>query len=186
MTESRKSTVGTVKAAFGINPGIEKIYVIYDSTADGIRHGEYAIGAITGYAPGAEVAGLSSDDPAKVFETVSRADDNSIVVCTAFTVGNTDEMQGIDNFCRALGRESRVPVYHLFDIGFGNGTAGGSMVSGRLLGEEAANVALRVLGGEDISAIPFVKKNTARYVFDYKVLQRFNIDAALCLRTVKS
>ena len=121
--------VGTVKAAFGINPGIEKIYVVYDSTADGIRHGEYAIGAITGYAPGTEVTGLSSDDPEAVFETVSRADDNSIVVCTAFTAGNAADMQEIDHFCRALGSDSRVPVYHLFDIGFGNGAAGGSMVS---------------------------------------------------------
>jgi signal transduction histidine kinase/ABC-type uncharacterized transport system substrate-binding protein len=171
--------VGTVKAAFGIDPDIRRIYVVYDSTADGVIHGEYTIGTIRGYAPGTEVTGLSSDDPEAVFETVSRADDNSIVVCTAFTAGNAADMQEIDHFCRALGSDSRVPVYHLFDIGFGNGAAGGSMVSGRLMGEEAANVALRILRGEDASAIPFVKKNTTRYVFDYKVLQRFNIDTAL-------
>jgi signal transduction histidine kinase/ABC-type uncharacterized transport system substrate-binding protein len=171
--------VGTVKAAFRINPDIRKIYVVYDNSANGIIQGEAAVDSIAGHAAEAEVIGLDSSDPVKVLDTVSKADDDSIVICTTLTAGNAADVSRIDHFCSALCRESRVPVYSLYDIGFGNGAAGGSMVSGRLQGEEAAKLALRVLGGEDISDIPFVKKNTTRYVFDYKVLQRFGINISL-------
>lgn len=171
--------VGTVKAAFRMNPDIRKIYVVYDNSANGIIQGEAAVDSIAGHAAEAEVIGLDSSDPVKVLDTVSKADDDSIVICTTLTAGNAADVSRIDHFCSALCRESRVPVYSLYDIGFGNGAAGGSMVSGRLQGEEAAKLALRVLGGEDISDIPFVKKNTTRYVFDYKVLQRFGINISL-------
>lgn len=171
--------VGTVKAAFRMNPDIRKIYVVYDNSANGIIQGEAAVDSIAGHAAEAEVIGLDSSDPVKVLDTVSKADDDSIVICTTLTAGNAADVSRIDHFCSALCRESRVPVYSLYDIGFGNGAAGGSMVSGRLQGEEAAKLALRVLGGEDISDIPFVKKSTTRYVFDYKVLQRFGINISL-------
>src|SRR5690606_27954194 len=108
-----------------------------------------------------------------------KAEDDSIVVCSAITAGNAAGISGFEHFCTALNRESRVPVYHLYDIGFGNGGIGGSMVMGALQGEEAARLALRVLAGEVASDMPFVRKNTTRYVFDYKVLQRFGIDTDL-------
>jgi len=171
--------VGTVRAAFAINPGIRKIYVVTNGSSSDIRQGESAIGSIRGYAPEAEVIALDSSDPANVLDTVSKAEDDSIVVCSALIAGDGDQLPGYEHFCSVLNRESRVPVYHLYDIGFGNGGIGGSMVLGTLHGEEAARIALRVLEGEDISGIPFVKKNTTRYVFDYKVLQRFGIDTDL-------
>mgnify|MGYP001176824443 CR=1 FL=1 len=171
--------VGTVKAAFGINPGIKKIYVIFDDSANSVIQGQSALEAIKEYAAKKEVVALNGSDTKKVLDSVSNAEDNSIVIFSALTAGNAADMSGFNRFCAALGRESRAPVYQLYDTGFGNGAVGGSMVSGAVQGEEAAKLALRILEGEDISGMPFEKKNTTRYVFDYKALQRFNIDTAL-------
>jgi len=171
--------VGTVKAAFGINPGIKKIYVIFDDSANSVIKGQSALEAIKEYAAKKEVVALNGSDTKKVLDSVSNAEDNSIVIFSALTAGNAADMSGFNRFCAALGRESRAPVYQLYDTGFGNGAVGGSMVSGAVQGEEAAKLALRILEGEDISGMPFEKKNTTRYVFDYKALQRFNIDTAL-------
>lgn len=171
--------VGTVKAAFGINPGIRKIYVIFDDSANSVRQGQSAVEAIKVYAAKAEVVALSISDTEKVLDSARNAEDDSIIIFSALTAGNNSDMSGFKRFCAALGRESRVPVYHLYDIGLGNGAVGGSIVSGSTQGEEAAKLALRILEGEDVSEMPFATKNTTRYVFDYKVLQHFNIDTAL-------
>lgn len=171
--------VGTVRAALAINPGIRKVYVVLDDRGNGIGQDDPAVRSIRENVPGVEVAALSSSDAAEVLDVVRKAEDDSIVVCSAITAGNAAGISGFEHFCTALNRESRVPVYHLYDIGSGNGGIGGSMVMGALQGEEAARLALRVLAGEVASDMPFVRKNTTRYVFDYKVLQRFGIDTDL-------
>ncbi len=170
---------GTIKAAFGINPNIKRIYVIFDNTKSGIRKGEITVEAISTYAPEADIKAFNSVDADRIFEIVRQADDESIVLCSAFIGGDSESIPGFDYFCNALTKESRVPVYHLYDIGFGNGAIGGSVAVGKLQGEEAAKIALRVLEGEDISSIQFVRQNSTRYVFDYNVLKRFNINTNL-------
>ncbi len=170
---------GTLNAALAINPGIKDIYVLYDNTESGLTTGALTTETIHEIDPAINIIPLNDQNMQQIMETVSNAGDDSIVICTTYTAGTDGNIIGLERMSRLLSQASRVPVYHLYDLALGNGAIGGSMISGRLQGEEAASLALRILDGEDISQIPFVSKPTTKTMFDYKVLQRFSIDPEL-------
>lgn len=170
---------GTIKAALKVNPDIRKIYVLFDNTESGLTTGEITAEAIRAIDPGIEFIPLNDLSMDEVLETVKNAEDDSIVICTTYTIDKNGYITGLERLNRILCSRSRVPVYHLYDMGLGSGAIGGSMIVGKLQGEEAAELALRVLGGEDISRIPFVSKPTTRYMFDYEVLRQYSIKPGL-------
>lgn len=72
-----------------------------------------------------------------------------------------------------------VPIYGSWDFFFGKGIVGGMIVSGYDQGEAAAQMALRILKGEDPSDIPVVTMGANRYMFDYREIVRFGISRSL-------
>ncbi len=170
---------GTLKAALALNPGIKDIYVLFDNTESGLTTGELTIETIHENNPLINVIPLNNQSTYQILQTVSNAGDDSIVICTTYTAGSDGYIIGLERMSRLLCEASSVPVYHLYDLALGNGAIGGSMIIGRLQGEEAAGLAMRVMNGEDISQIPFITRPTTRYMFDYEVLQRFSIDPGL-------
>ena len=75
----------------------------------------------------------------------------------------------------ALSRHSKVPLYTSWEFLLGHGAVGGSMLSGYKHGEIAAGMALKILDGTPVEAIPVLSEPTGAYLFDYKVMQRLNI-----------
>jgi signal transduction histidine kinase len=170
---------GTVRAAYRINPGIRRIYIVYDNSESGILVGEITTETVRELVPDADIVALNSIYPEMVYDIISKAGQDSVVISTAFMGGMDGTIEGYDYFCSELSRISSIPIYHLYDVGLGNGAIGGSVAVGRLLGEEAAKAALKVLNGEDISNIPFIRQKTTQYVFDYNLLDRFGVDISL-------
>lgn len=170
---------GTLRAAIAVNPGINKIYILFDNTESGLSTGEITIEAIRELQPQIEIVPLNNMSMYEILTTVSNASDDSIVICATYTVDKDGYITSLESMNRLLCDKSRVPVYHLYDLGLGSGAIGGSMIIGRLQGEEAAGLALRVLNGEDISQIPFISKTTTKYMFDYEVLRRFSVNPGL-------
>ncbi|MFD1903408.1 hypothetical protein ACFSQ7_03525 [Paenibacillus rhizoplanae] len=60
-------------------------------------------------------------------------------------------------------------------FGLNHGAFGGSLISGRIQGQTAADLAQRILQGEQAGKIPVVTDSNVRKVFDYNELQRFKI-----------
>lgn len=170
---------GTLRAALAADPDIKRIYLLFENTESGITTGEITVETIREADPEIEIIQLGDMSVDEIMETVSKASEDSIVICGTFTIDKNGYIVGLERMNRILCSKSAVPVYHLYDMALGSGTIGGSMIVGRLQGEEAAELAIRVLNGEDASQIPFVSKSTTRYMFDYDVLKRFSINPAL-------
>ncbi len=79
---------------------------------------------------------------------------------------------------RLLAAASPVPIYILWDFDLGIGAVGGSIVSGRRQGSAAAELALRVLAGEDADAIPVADSPNAT-ILEWPGLVRFGLDPML-------
>lgn len=79
---------------------------------------------------------------------------------------------------RFIAAATRRPVYTFWDFYLGPGVVGGRLLSGRLQGEAAAKIALRILKSEKPESIPVQKSPTA-YFLDYATLKKFNIPATL-------
>ncbi len=170
-----RDPAGTMAAAMKINPGIKTVYVIFDDTESGLSSGEMTINAIRANYDGIKIIPLNDIDLNSLFKKVRDASPQSIVICNSYSPRSGKMKLGVDYFFRMLTSESPVPVYNLYDFTIGTGVIGGSMVNGKQNGEEAAKLAIRILGGEKASKLPIVRKKFFSYEFDYKVLQRFHI-----------
>ncbi len=89
-----------------------------------------------------------------------------------------DETLGVLSFeesCKRLRQYCPVPIYGMWDFFLGRGIVGGKLISGSEQGRLAAQLALRILGGERADAIPLVDQGSGIFMFDGKELQRFAI-----------
>lgn len=68
------------------------------------------------------------------------------------------------------------PIVVCFETFLGRGAIGGFVVIPSAVGETTAQLALRVLEGEDASSIPFTTPDVIRPVFDWRELRRWGIN----------
>ena len=73
---------------------------------------------------------------------------------------------------------SQVPIYGLWDFYLDNGIVGGLLTSAIAQGDAVSKMALQVLNGKKITEIPVLEKSPNIYMFDYKELEKFNIDVS--------
>lgn len=74
-----------------------------------------------------------------------------------------------------LAAVSPVPVISGYDQYLGSGTIGGYMFSSEQQARDAVQIGLRILRGEDVSAIPIQRDQSNRFIFDHLALQRYGI-----------
>jgi signal transduction histidine kinase/ABC-type uncharacterized transport system substrate-binding protein len=165
----------TVKAALKIKPDTKEIYVIFDNTESGLSTGAMTIQAIKNINPNIKINTVNKKSLMDILLEVGEAPDDSIALITTYYSDYYGRNIGFEEFSRKVSIRSKVPVFHLYDFGIGNGAIGGSMLSGRLQGEGAGKIAQRILNGEQISQIPVEASQNTRYVFDFEQLARFNI-----------
>ncbi len=165
----------TVEAALIINPNLKEIAVVYDTTESGISTGEMTIREIKRVAPELMVTSLNRGAYDDILSQIDSLNRDSAVLITTYYVDEAGTVVGFEDFSEQISQRSQVPVYHLYEFGMNHGAIGGSMLSGRLQGEKAAELALKLLQGVSIDDIPLLKEDTTRYLFDYHQIKRFNI-----------
>ncbi len=165
----------TLKIAKSINPALAAVYLLNDNSESGKSTGKIMKERIREY--DSEIRIIEWDSLA--FEEVKlRAgevqQDGIILLGTYFRDADNNYF-GIDYVTRELSKVSQVPVYSLYDFGLNKGIIGGVLLSGRLQGENAAEVAIRILEGTDPNEISVSDADSLHTVFDYYQLERFGI-----------
>lgn len=168
----------TIDIALDINPALKNVYVLYDNSDSGLSTGELVINRIESLYDGLNAIPMNNFSHEEIISKVSELEDEDIVLVTTYYSDVRGVTVDFENISREISRNSSVPVYHLFDLGLKNGAIGGSLISGRLQGEYAAKLALRILGGEDPDGIAAIKPGTTRNVINYDQLKRFGIPPA--------
>jgi two-component system cell cycle sensor histidine kinase/response regulator CckA len=67
------------------------------------------------------------------------------------------------------------PMYSPWDYTMGYGVIGGHVLKATQHGSDAAGIALRILGGTQVSQIPITRHSRFSYLFDWRMLKRFDI-----------
>ena len=75
----------------------------------------------------------------------------------------------------ALAKVANRPIIIQAETNLGTGAVGGIVASFTSIGHEAAQLALRVLAGENPMTIPVTTGNSMKPIFDWRQLQRWNI-----------
>lgn len=169
----------TLETALQLQPQADRFVVISDQTLTGTTNKALFLEAIQKLSRPMDVLLLENHSMDEVRDEVSRLDMFDVAVWLSFT---TDRLGNYYDFRRSatlISEVSRAPLYSFWDFHLGYGIAGGKLASGYYQGLLAARLAVRILGGEPAASIAVVKESPNRFMFDFRELQRFNIDPAL-------
>lgn len=173
------NTEEIIHVAKTLIPDLENLFIVYDSTESGISTGQLIIDQIREIAPEIEIRSINNITHQQMIGKIENLVENSAILLTTYYADINGDNIDFEQVSRLVSEASNVPMFHLYDFGLDNGAIGGCMLSGRVQGEKAAEIALRIIKGEKASDIPIYDEMTCRYAFDYEQLERFNIPVEL-------
>jgi PAS domain S-box-containing protein len=165
---------GTIEVMLRLHPATHEIFSPQDYTATGLAvHKE-----LEALVPRFAKVRFRFTDPLtmeELLKEVERLPKNSLVLAVGFVTDESGRTFNISETTKFFYEHSPVPIYSVYEQQLGFGIVGGKLLSARIHGAVAGQIALRVLTGEKASAIPVVFKSDSQFMFDYKVMSRFGI-----------
>jgi len=168
----------TLDLALALHPQTRRVAFVNDMTVTGQRIHEQMVKIVPEY-PQIEFIYLENVTMAELRRRLGELPTDSVVLLTLFFRDQADEFFEYDVFTRAVAESSAVPVYGSWDFSLGLGIVGGWLTSGYTEGERAAQIALRVLRGEQPREIPVVHQVSSRPMFDYVQMTRWKIKPSM-------
>ncbi len=170
----------SVDIALKLQPGVRNIFFIRDSTTTGKIVGDYIDRLVPKYERDYAVTvydgSLSGDE---IVDAVRQMPENSLIYVTIFNASDkTGRYYSYSELLKEIRAETDVPIYGTWDFNLGDGIVGGKLTSGKAQGGAMADIAVRVLGGENIEDIPIVLQSPNVYAFDYRELIAHKSDRA--------
>ncbi|OQY29111.1 MAG: hypothetical protein B6I38_08540 [Anaerolineaceae bacterium 4572_5.1] len=166
--------LGTLEIATELHPNVNHIVVVNADSVTGQKvHG--AFDQITPQYPNIEFEFMERVSMPEIQQKVASLSDNSLVLLTLFFKDSKGTFFEYNQFTSLISESSAVPVYATWDFSLGFGVVGGKLISGEAEGQRAAELALRVLNGENPKDIPVIYQKNTQYMFDYNVLEKFDI-----------
>jgi len=122
-----------------------------------------------------ELSGLSESVLA---EKLGKLEKGTIILLLSYYRSPEGRVFSVKDGTQLIQKQTQLPVYALWDFYMLPPVIGGKIVTGRLQGEAAAGIAIRILKGEKPAAIPPYSCPTA-YYFNFDALQKHSIPASL-------
>ncbi len=167
----------TLKTALLLHPQAKKIAVINDRTTTGRANRKILDSLLPEFAGKTEIEFLEDLTMAELQATVGNLPSTSIILLMTFNRDSNDEAFDYNESIELISHAAKVPIYGVWDFYLGKGIVGGMLTSGWDQGRTAAEIALRIIGGERLENIPVITRSPNRFMFDHRQLKRFGIDA---------
>lgn len=167
----------TIDLAMRLHPDIRTVYVITDNTPTG-KGQKRDVEAVSKQYNGVEFKNLSGEDYShlELLAKLRTLPSNSVVLLTVWLRDKTDAYIPVAQGGGEISSASTVPVYGIITMYLEHGIVGGKLLSSRAQGSSAAELMLRVLGGEQPRDIGVITESVNPYMFDFNQLQRWHID----------
>ncbi|MEN8076162.1 ABC transporter substrate binding protein [Clostridioides difficile] len=110
-------------------------------------------------------------------EVISNLDNTSAIISlypNDFKYGEWLSTTDVNELIKSVNYE--IPIYSVLSYGMDSGSIGGKLISHFNQGKMAAEIALRLLNGENPIDIYIGDDSANEYIFDYKELNRFDIN----------
>ena len=163
----------TISVGLKLHPGTKKVTFISDATETGLINLGLARKVAVKF-PDIQFIELHALTAAQLSDSLKKLEDDSIVLALSFFRDPEGKTFSARESMEFILSASRRPVYTVWDFYMTSGAVGGKLLSGRLQGENAANLAAKIMRGEKAWSIPVMESPTA-FMFDYAGLQRFSI-----------
>ncbi|MGC1454563.1 MAG: ABC transporter substrate binding protein, partial [Nitrospirota bacterium] len=165
----------TIEIALKLHPKTSQIVVVGDQTTTGIAMKQEVLDVMPYFTDQVKFVFIEDLDIKELQKKVEVLPSDSIVLLTVVNRDKTGNFFAYEESLGLIRQASKVPIYSFWDFYLGGGIVGGMLTSGFQQGKSAAGMALRILRGEDVSAIPVIMKSPNQSMFDYRELERFGI-----------
>lgn len=165
----------TLDLALRLQPDTERVVVIAGSSAGEQRWMQLMQRDFAADKRGLQFLYFSSMSMQALLQKVRALPRHTIILYTYFFEDADGQFFLPEEALDLISRASAVPVYGVEDTYIGHGVVGGCMTRAGRLGSIAADLASRVLNGEEPSNIPIVTDDSAQDTVDWRQLRRWNI-----------
>lgn len=164
-----------IALALRLHPGVRQILVVVDDTFTGRLVRERMEGIRRSLPPGVTMHFSPTSTLGAVLDVARTTGAETCIFLTIFNRDDEGRFYEYDEVPRLLSESSRSPVYGSWDFYLGDGIVGGILTSGEAQGKTAAELVLEVLKRAGTAGLPLISRSPNRFMFDYKMLQRFGI-----------
>ena len=112
----------------------------------------------------------------EIKERVAGLPENSAIIYTTITTDGAGNQYQENEALESIAKATNRPIVIDVDNRLGHGGTGGFVVQPTLIGQETAQMVLRVFNGENASQIPVTESTAIKPVFDWRELQRLKIN----------
>ncbi|MCK4543057.1 MAG: GHKL domain-containing protein [Spirochaetales bacterium] len=164
----------TLEAALKMHPDTRQVVFISDKTTTGISSWELSQEQITGFI---NLKFILLDDfyMSELLEMLQGLADDNIVIYLPFYWDKSGKYFPPAETLSMISSICSVPIYSMWNMYLGHGIVGGKLCAGYYHGEKAAEIAVRVLHGENAGGIPVARESPNRYMFDFSQIERWGI-----------
>lgn len=166
----------TIEVALQVNPEMKTFYIVHDQTESGKAMGEAASEEIKRWFPELEAYIITNHTVDDIVEFAGTLTNKDSILMTAYYTDISGRNINFEDMVLKVSQSTEAAVFSLYDFAIGNGALGGNMLSAKMIGERAGEVANRILDGESPESIPLVRENIHLNAIDYEAAEKFGID----------
>ena len=167
----------TISLAQDMNPETKKIIAIVDDTPTGVGdRKQFEKESVSNNILEFETFNVSEGTFEEFANRLETVGEDSVFLFMSMNQDKNGVFLDLDKQFSFIKEHTKVPVYRASIGGVGEGLFGGKMISYEKLGENAANTVLKILNGKRTDEIPLVRKTPYYYLFDYHLIQKYQID----------
>jgi signal transduction histidine kinase len=164
-------------AARAVVPGLSHVVLVGDAWKNPLVYGHWKQ-EFEAAMPGLEVTDLSSTVLREVQKQVATLPDRSAILTSAIYSDGEGTYYSPSAALARITESANRPVVITSDTLLGQSAVGGFLLLPEMIGREAGGVTMRILNGEVPSNIPSFDGDNVKPIFDWRQLQRWNVDVA--------
>ena len=168
----------TLEAALALQPGTRRAIVVSGTSAIDQNLQAAAAHDLARYRDRVEITYLAGWPIARLLDEVATLPKDTVVLFVSLLRDQAGRLFTDPEAVSLITRASSVPVYGWSETHLGHGIVGGRLASFVSQGTRAAELAMRVLGGERPGALPVIEGSGTAYVFDERQLRRWGLSAS--------
>ena len=168
----------TLEAALALQPGTRRAIVVSGTSAIDQNLQAAAAHDLARYRDRVEITYLAGWPIARLLDEVARLPKDTVVLFVSLLRDQAGRLFTDPEAVSLITRASSVPVYGWSETHLGHGIVGGRLASFVSQGTRAAELALRVLGGERPGALAVLDGSGTAYMFDERQLRRWGLSAS--------
>ena len=172
------NAAGVLDAAIRMRPGTRRVAMVAGTSPNNVYTELVFRKGLEPYQEKLELINLTRLSMEETLTRVSALPPDTIVLYAAITSDGEGRSFVPREALLSISRAANAPVFGLYDSYMGYGIVGGRLVSWEQLGREAAEMALRIMGGEPAASIPFGGETAYLDIYDWRELKRWNIPAS--------